>query len=112
MALGLGVPRFAYAHGQEAVIYPLALLFALNLIPVADLLRRRAWSVAAFFIFTQPLVWCAAIAVAFSLWFLSSFLGEEIAVLAGFVSGLATLVVLPFLYWRYLIRKVVTNASA
>jgi hypothetical protein len=105
MVLAVLWPLPAYAHGEEAVVLPILLVLASHLIPVADLGRRGSWGYAAFFIVTQPVLWGIAAAVAYVIATIGSFfVGEEAAVSIAVVLGLVIFAVLPFAYWRRLLR--------
>ena len=119
---GLLLPGLAYAHGAEiVVISSVLLIFAICLIPAADLVRRTAWRQLLTYVVGLPFVWAAGAAVAYLLgallqWLLwgVNLVGllsveqraslEPSAALLAAGCGLLSVVVLPFIYWRWLLR--------
>lgn len=105
VVLGLFLSQPAYAHGQDVLIFPFAIVFGLHLIPVVDFFRRRLWSYAALYVFTQPAVWLLAAGAGYGIDF---FWGPSIGLAGGFVA----LAILPFVYWRQILRWSQADVSA
>jgi hypothetical protein len=110
LAIGILFPLPAHAHGEEGVISIFLIVIASHLIPVADLLRRRLWSKVAFFLFTQPVLWCIAGATGYCVAMIGHFFVGEQAMPFAVIVGFIVFAVLPFIYWRRLLRW--SNADA
>lgn len=104
LLLGTAIPSAAHAHGEEALIFPLLVVLAAHLVPAADFLRRGAWTYAALFIFSQPVLWGVAAAVGFIVAIVGHPVIGENAMPVALVCGFLVFCVLPFFYWRLLLR--------
>ena len=114
---GMLLPGSAYAHGIDALAGPLLLIVATCIIPAADLLRRGAWRLLFFYVLGLPFIWVSSfvmgyltlLAMQLLAWLLHTmglpYASDESLSLIGAVSlGVLLIVVLPFIYWRRLLR--------
>ncbi len=104
LLLGTGIPSVAHAHGEEVLIFPLLVVLAAHFVPVADLLRRGALTYAAFYFFTQPVLWGVAAAVGFVIALVAHPVIGESAMPVALVCGFLVFSASPFFYWRLLLR--------
>jgi len=98
------LPQFAHAHGEQIIVLPLAIILLLHLIPIADFFRLKKWGLAAFYLFSQPLVWGVAAAAGFCVSYVAQFVVGGATGAAGLIVGGSIFLVAPFIYWRILLR--------
>ena len=111
LLLGTGAPSAAYAHGEQALVYPILAVLLTHLIPAVDLLRKGAWGYAAFFVFSQPLLWGMAIAIGAAVAFVGQAIVGENAITIAVIVGVLIFAIAPFFYWRFLLRWVASDAA-